>query len=117
MKSGGKPVEGGYLIFNKKEKEEFVKKEPKSSKFFRPFTNGKSFIDNKMKWCLWLVDATPKEISQMPLVKKQIKKVRKFRLSSSKKATRDGAQFPYRFMEIKQPKEDYLIIPLTTFEK
>ncbi|MBN3479867.1 DNA methyltransferase [Lactobacillus acidophilus] len=114
MKSGGKPVEGGYLIFNKKEKEEFVKKEPKSSKFFRPFTNGKSFIDNKMKWCLWLVDATPKEISQMPLVKKQIEKVRKFRLSSSKKATRDGAQFPYRFMEIKQPKEDYLIIPLTT---
>lgn len=67
-----------------------------------------------MKWCLWLVDATPKEISQMPLVKKQIEKVRKFRLSSSKKATRDGAQFPYRFMEIKQPKEDYLIIPLTT---
>lgn len=114
MKSGGKPVEGGNLIFTDKQKEEFVKEEPQSQKFFKRFTNGSSFIKNKMKWCLWLVDATPKEISQMPLVKKQVEKVREFRLASKKKATREGANYPYRFMEIKQPKTNYLLIPLTT---
>ena len=114
MRSGGKPVEGGYLIFNDKEKKEFVQAEPYSEKFFRRFTNGKSFIDGKMKWCLWLIDASPKDINNMPLVKKRIEQVREFRLSSSKEATRQGADFAYRFMEIKQPKADYLIIPLTT---
>lgn len=114
MKSGGKPVEGGNLIFTDKQKDEFVKKEPKSEKFFKRFTNGSSFINNKMKWCLWLVDATPNEITHMPLVKKQIEKVREFRLASKKAATRKGADYPYRFMEIKQPKSNYLLIPLTT---
>ena len=50
----------------------------------------------------------------MPEVKKRIQLVREFRLESKKEATRKGADFPHRFMEIKQPDSDYLIIPLTT---
>lgn len=40
--------------------------------------------------------------------------MREFRLSSKKEATRKAADYPHRFVEIKQPAEDYLIIPLTT---
>ncbi|MEE1037981.1 MAG: DNA methyltransferase [Eubacterium sp.] len=114
MRSGGKPVEGGFLIFSDKEKEEFLKKEPQSEKYFRRFTSGESFINNKMQWCLWIPDISPKEIRDMPEVRKRIEQVREFRLSSKKEATRKGADYPNRFMEIKQPDNDYLIIPLTT---
>lgn len=114
MISGGKPVEGGNLIFTDKQKEEFLKKEPQAAKFFKHFTSGDGFIKNKMRWCLWLVDATPSEINHMPLVKKQIEKVKKFRLNSTKNATRKAAQRPTTFVEIKQPSTDYLLIPLTT---
>lgn len=114
MISGGKPVEGGNLIFTDKQKEEFLKKEPQAAKFFKHFTSGDGFIKNKMRWCLWLVDATPSEINHMPLVKKQIEKVKKFRLNSLKNATRKAAQRPTTFVEIKQPSTDYLLIPLTT---
>lgn len=114
MISGGKPVEGGNLIFTDKQKEEFLKKEPQAAKFFKHFTSGDGFIKNKMRWCLWLVDATPSEINHMPLVKKQIEKVKKFRLNSPKNATRKAAQRPTTFVEIKQPSTDYLLIPLTT---
>jgi len=114
MRSGGKPVEGGHLIFTDNEKNEFVKKEPLSEKYFKRFTSGQSFLNGKMKWCLWLIDATPSDLQKMPLVKGQIEKVRQFRLSSKKEATRKGANFPQRFMEIKQPTADYLLIPLTT---
>lgn len=91
-----------------------MKKEPQAAKFFKHFTSGDGFIKNKMRWCLWLVDATPSEINHMPLVKKQIEKVKKFRLNSTKNATRKAAQRPTTFVEIKQPSTDYLLIPLTT---
>ena len=114
MKSGGKPVEGGFLIFSDEEKELFEKKEPQSKKYFRRFTSGETYLYNKMKWCLWLIDITPREINEMPEIKKRIRQVQEFRLNSSKEATRKAADFPHKFMEIKQPKSDYLIIPLTT---
>ena len=114
MQSGGKPVEGGYLIFTDKEKKEFIKKEPLSEAYFRRFTSGESFINNKIQWCLWLLDANPNELKKMPLVMERLKKVREFRLSSKKEATQKAAEYPFRFAEIKQPKSDYLLIPLTT---
>lgn len=114
MRSGGKPVEGGYLIFSDDEKKEMVSKEPRSERFFRRFTSGETYLYNNMKWCLWLVDITPREINEMPEIKKRIRLVQEFRLSSSKAATRKAADYPHKFMEIKQPTSDYLIIPLTT---
>ena len=114
MISGGKQVEGGFIIFKEKEEEEFLKKEPKAIKYFKRFTNGETFINGKMQWCLWLINATPAELNSMPEVKKRILNVREFRLSSKKEATRKAADYPHRFVEIKQPAEDYLIIPLTT---
>lgn len=114
MKSGGKPVDGGYLIFTDEEKQDFIKKEPSSIKYFHRFTSGENYIKNKMGWCLWLVNASPHDIQKMPLVKQRINKVRDFRLKSKKEATRKCAETPSIFMEVKQPESDYVIMPLTT---
>lgn len=114
MLSGGKPVEGGYLIFTDRQKKEFLKKEPASEKFFKKFTSGDGFIKNKMRWCLWLVDASPAEINSMKYVRARVDQVKKFRLRSSKTATQKAADMPTKFVEIKQPATDYLLIPLTT---
>ena len=43
--------------------------------------------------------------------------VKKFRLNSVKAATRQCAEYPYRFMEIKQPDTDYILVPLTSSER
>ena len=117
MRSGGKPVEGGHLIFNEEEKIEFVKNEPKSEKYFRPFMGSDDYINGHIRWCLWLVECSPKELREMPLVLDRVEKVKQFRLASVKEATREYAQYPTRFMEIKQPDSDYLIIPATSSEK
>ena len=65
----------------------------------------------------WLVECSPKELREMPLVLDRVEKVKQFRLASVKEATREYAQYPTRFMEIKQPDSDYLIIPATSSEK
>ena len=117
MLSGGKPVDGGYLIFTDEEKKAFLKKEPKAELLFRPFMGSDDFINGHGRWCLWLNDVSPKDLRSMPLVLERVESVRKFRLSSSKAATREYANSPARFMEIKQPNNDYLMIPATSSEK
>ncbi|MBE6813417.1 MAG: class I SAM-dependent DNA methyltransferase [Ruminococcaceae bacterium] len=116
MKSGGKPVEGGHLIFNEGEKEQFIKSEPLSKEYFRPFMGSDDFINGHTRWCLWLVDISPKELRSLPKVAERVERVRDFRLSSVKAATREYANYPTRFMEIKQPDSDYLMVPATSSE-
>lgn len=117
MRSGGKPVEGGYLIFTEEEKNDFIRQEPQSEKWFRQFMGSDDFINGNPRWCLWLVGITPNELRQMPNVIKRVEAVKKFRLNSKKAATREYASQPTRFMEIKQPDTDYLMIPATSSEK
>lgn len=42
--------------------------------------------------------------------------VKNFRLSSTKSATQKFADYPYRFMELRQPTTDYILIPRHTSE-
>ena len=116
MSSGGKPVEGGNLIFTEQEKNEFLIKEPNAEKFFRPFMGSDDFINGHTRWCLWLLDASPKELRSLPLVMERVNRVRDFRLASVKAATREYATYPARFMEIKQPNTDFLMVPATSSE-
>jgi hypothetical protein len=75
------------------------------------------FINNKKRYCLWLLDALPNELKQMPEVIKRVELCKNFRITSKKEATRKFANFPSRFMEIRQPETDYLLIPSTTSER
>lgn len=117
MKSGGKPVEGGNLIFTEEQKREFLELEPQAAPYFREFMGSDDFINGHGRWCLWLLNVTPGELKTMPHVLERVEAVRQFRLSSAKAATREYANYPTRFMEIKQPDTDYLMIPATSSEK
>lgn len=117
MSSGGKPVEGGFLILSPEEKKELESKEPNIAKYIRPFTSGDDFINNKRRYCLWLVDANPTDLSHSPEIKRRAAQVKDFRLSSVKDATRRCADTPTLFMEVKEPKGDYLLIPATSSEQ
>ena len=117
MSSGGKPVEGGHLIFSKEEMIEFIKNEPESEKYFRPFVGASDYINNHIRYCLWLKDIQPHELRKMSFVMKRVEDVRNFRLQSKKEATRKCANTPTKFMEIKQPDTDYLLIPATSSDR
>lgn len=117
MNSGGKPVEGGFLILSPEEKAEVERREPNIAKYIRPFTSGDDFINNKRRYCLWLVNANPTDISHSQEILRRAEQVKEFRLSSVKEATRRCADTPTLFMEVKEPKCDYLLIPATSSEQ
>lgn len=67
------------------------------------------------RWCLWLVDVSPKELRSMPLVMERIERVREMRLNSTDKATRKLAETPTVFRETYNP-ETFIIIPSASSE-
>jgi len=113
---GSKPVDDGNLLLNEEERLELITKEPKSEKYIKPLLKGKDYLHNKSSWCLWLLTISPKELKDMPLVYERVKKVRDFRLSSKKAKTRENADNPTVFAELRQPESNFIIIPLTTSE-
>lgn len=115
MVAGNKAIDGGNLIFTDIEKDEFIKLEPKSEKFFRQFIGSEEFINNKSRWCLWLVDVQPNELKNMPLVLERIRNVKELREKSTDKQARMLANYPSTFRD-KQNPENALIIPLVSSE-
>ncbi len=117
MRSGGKPVEGGHLILTTQEKDDLLRQEPKAEKFLRQFMGSEDYIHNETRWCLWLKDVSPAELRSMPKVLERVQKVRDFRLASVKPATRQAADTPWRFMEIKQPNDgNFILVPKVSSE-
>ena len=117
MSSGGKPVEGGFLILSPEEKEDLINMEPLIEPYIRPFTSGDDFINNKKRYCLWLKDCSPSLLRQCKLTIQRVENVKSFRLASKKEATRRCAETPTLFMEIKEPTSSYLLIPATSSEQ
>lgn len=115
MTSGNRAADGGHLLFDSYETMiEFVKKEPKSEKYIRPLVGGTEYINNKKRFCLWLVDASPKELRSMPLVMERIELCRQARMEGALDRQK-LADTPHLFREQKK-LERYLIIPSVSSE-
>jgi hypothetical protein len=114
---GNKPVDGGHLMLTKDERNEMINLEPKTEKYIKQIYGAVEFIHNIERFCLWLVDANPSDLLQIPQILERVKKVKQFRLSSKKKATQNYSEFPTQFMEIRQPDSDYILIPGVSSEK
>ncbi len=111
MAKGSIPVDDGNFFFSSDDYAEFIKQEPKSIRYMKKFYGAKEFLHNEERWCLWLLDVSPSELKTMPHVMKRIKNIREFRLQSTKAATRKYADYSTRFMEIRQPTTEYIIVP------
>ena len=113
---GSSPVDDGNFFLTKEEVDELIKKEPKAQKYIKRFYGAREYLHSIDRCCLWLEDASPSELKSMPDIMSRIAKVRDFRLKSTKAATRKYADYPTRFMEMRQPKTDYILIPRHTSE-
>lgn len=107
---GNKPVEGGNLIVEDYEIESVLSDDPRLEKFIRPLLSAKEFINGKKRWCIWLVNADPKVIREIPFLQERIKKVREFRLSSIDPGANKLATTPTIFRDTHNPSL-FILIP------
>ena len=108
---GNQPIDNGLYLFTDDEKVEFLKKEPKAQSYFHHWYGADEFINNKIRWCLWLGDCTPAELRSMPLCYERVLKVRKYRLESTRSSTIKLADNPTHFQTENMPKGNFIVIP------
>lgn len=113
---GNKPADGGNLILTKAEAESIINREPNLKKYIRQYLGASEYINNKIRYCLWLKDCLPQELIKSQELKIRLKAVKEMRVCSSAKPTREKANQPHLFFFISQPETNYILIPSTTSE-
>ena len=109
MTSGNRPADGGHLIIEESEYDEFIMKEPHALPYIRRLSGATEFINNKKRWCLWLVGVSPAELRKMPEVMKRIELCKEDRLSGAEDRQK-LALTPSLFRETKNP-DTAIVIP------
>ncbi len=114
MTTGNRPADGGHLIIEAEDYEEFIKKEPKAKQYIKCLTGALEFINNKPRYCLWLVGITPKELREMPEVMKRVEACKEDRLNGAEDRQKLAAT-PWLFREQINPLV-YAIVPRVSSE-
>lgn len=115
--TGSQPIDGANYVMSASAKLDFLSKEPQAARFVRPYLAAEDFINGGERWVISLRDASPDELKAMPLVRERIRKVREFRLQSSRKSTLAAAEFPAEFGMSVIPDRPYLVIPKVSSER
>lgn len=118
MVYGNKPADGGHLIIEANEYEDFIKKDPQAIRFIRPLLGASEYLHNKKRWCLWLKNVSPAEMKRCPLVMERVQKCKEAREKSIAAGIRKFAETPYLFAQITQPDGvNYIIVPRVSSER
>jgi len=104
------------LIVEEDDYDFLITNEPNSKKYIKYLIGADEFINNKTRYCLWLVDCPPEELSKMPYVIERINRVKADRLTSRDKAMHKLAFTPTLFRETNNP-DKCLVIPVVSSER
>jgi hypothetical protein len=114
---GNMPNDDGNLSLTEKERKAIIKENPEVKKIIKPFIGADEFINNILRYCLWLKGVSPSTYRESKAIMSRIKNVRNARLKSDREVTRKLAEFPTLFGEIRQPDTNYLLIPRVSSER
>lgn len=109
MTSGNRPADGGHLIIEENEYQDFLDNEPKAIPYIRRLSGATEFINNKKRWCLWLVGVSPAELRKMPKVMERIELCKADRLTGADDRKK-LAETPALFRETKNP-DTAIVVP------
>lgn len=116
MTTGNRPADGGNLIIEKEDYEEFIRKEPQSKPYIKNLVGSAEFINDKERWCLWLVGITPAELRKMPLALNRVEACKRDRENSPDAGRRKLTETPTLFREINNPAS-FILVPQVSSER
>jgi len=116
MTTGNRPADGGHLIIEADEYDEFIAKEPNALPYIKRLVGAAEFINNKKRWCLWLVGISPAELRKMPLVLQRVEACKADRENAPDAGRRKLAERPTQFREINNP-DTFVVVPAVSSER
>ena len=116
MTTGNRPADGGHLIIEAEDYDDFVRREPTAKTYIKRLLGSAEFINKRDRYCLWLKGVSPTELRKMPLVMERIALCRQDRLASPDAGRQKLADTPHLFRETNNP-ETYIIVPSVSSER
>ena len=117
MRKGSQPTDGGFLLMDKEERNEFVLENQKLAPYIRQYMGADDLINGKLRYCLWLKECPEDIMSSCDKLIVRLKNVANIRSNSTKELTRKWALKPHLFTEDRQPDMEYLMLPVVSSEK
>ena len=121
MIKGCSPVDDQNLLMALQEKESIETVDPLFSKYVKSYVGADEFVNGKKRYCFYFKESDINVVSKLsmlsPSFKERLEKVKSFRASSTKEATRNYADTPYIFIERKYRAEKSIVVPQTGSEK
>lgn len=111
MSYGSMPIDNGYLILSEDDKAKLESKEPNAMRFVRLYAGAEELLKGNVRYCLWLTEASRKDILHSSFITERVNGCKSFRESSNRSATKKLALTPELFGEIRQPEGEMIVIP------
>ena len=113
---GSFALDDGNYTLSELDRDEIINECGNSEKLVKPFIGGQELLHSIKRYCLWLIDASPKDVKENRKILERVEAVRKWRSNSNRENTRKLADTPTVFAEIRQPDTNYLAIPTASSE-
>ena len=118
MTKGSQATDGKRLMLTQEERKEMIAKYPNTEKYIKRIIGAEDFINNKIRFCLWLKGIAPNEYAHIPPIVDRLKEISEIRKNSPTKSVQADAETPMLFTQIRQPDTDYLVIPrISSFQR
>lgn len=110
IRFGSMPNDGQHLIVEPDDYDS-VAADPVAAKYLKPLLGTKQLMENTERWCLWLTNAKPADITSSAILKRRVEAVAARRAASKRQTTQALAATPSLFGEIRQPDKRYIAVP------
>ncbi|WP_138846336.1 DNA methyltransferase [Rhodococcus pyridinivorans] len=108
-RKGSEPT-GSAFIITGNDIDEFLK-DPVAAKYVRPYLGADELLNGKKRWCLWMKDLDPADVTRSSLLSQRISAIKQQREKSKSPEIRPTAATPHLFRIDKQPEYSYVAIP------
>lgn len=88
--------------------------DPRIGQRVRPYLGNAQALACSERWCLWLDDASVRELQSSPVLRELLDEVAAFRSGRTRRLV-DAATRPWRFLQVRQPHGPYLVLPTNAF--
>lgn len=117
MLLGSLPADGGALILTKEEKNSFEQKYPEAMCLVKRFIGSSEYIRDIERYCFW-IDKDNKNLAYSnEYIRNRMELCKQARLKSDKKETKQKAETPYLFAEIRHKEQNAILLPVTSSER
>tara|TARA_R100000935_G_scaffold46551_1_gene70000 strand:+ start:5506 stop:8253 length:2748 start_codon:yes stop_codon:yes gene_type:complete len=117
MEYGSKAADGRFLNFDVNKARKIINIWPNAEQFIFPYISADDAISGNTRYCLWIENEDLEEALSIPEINDRIDAVKKFRLKSSKKATKELAEKPHLFAEKRFLRDqNILVVPSVSSE-